>query len=530
MPARRWWRGGPARAARRASHPVTIILGSAEAAIAGQEIPASFPGLSFERGTLDPGNAGVPGYLFSPANTPLVTLFRSTGLRSLRIGGGSVDQKAPAGIGRDGFTGIDSLFAFAGAAGVTVIYTLRLLRPSGWAAGELRSVNARIAGYIWARYRERLASFAIGNEPDWHAFHSYPGRVRDPAISEQVPGVPGSAYASYLAAWRRHADAIAEAAPGAPLCGPDTGGYSRETFTPDPRAGVSWTERFAGDEAGSGRIAEVTQHYYVGADPGRATARQAIRNMLSPEWVTGTQARSQPGRTRYTPYPWLHASHLAPVAALGLRCRLTESNDYLGGVAGASDALAAALWALDYLHWWAALGASGVNFHNKQWLRTGTIVPGPGGPAEGYAVTPKAYAIRAFGLGSAGMPRPAEIRNPDRVNLTAYRTGATGEDCLTIINKTSGPEAADAAVTIVAPGAEAARAEVMALAGDPPCDAGAAGATLGGARITAGRPWEGTWSALPPGPQVSLTVPASTAAIVRIGYAPAPQARQGAGA
>ena len=55
-------------------------------------VPDDFAGLSFERGPLNPGNAGVAGYLFSPANHSLVTLFRNLGLRNLRIGGGSVDD------------------------------------------------------------------------------------------------------------------------------------------------------------------------------------------------------------------------------------------------------------------------------------------------------------------------------------------------------------------------------------------------------------------------------------------------------
>ena len=79
----------------------------------------------------------------------------------------------------------------------------------------------------------------------------------------------------------------------------------------------------------------------------------------------------------------MYANNLAPVAAAGLRYRLTESNDYLTGVPGASNAFASALWALDHLHWWAAHGAAGVNFHNKQWLFTDTIVPDPATPGRG---------------------------------------------------------------------------------------------------------------------------------------------------
>jgi hypothetical protein len=499
---------------RRGAHPVTITV---DAEHPGPLVSGDFAGLSFERQPLSPGYAGVAGYLFSPVNTSLVTLFRNLGLRNLRIGGGTVDELLPAGTDTDGFTGIDHLFAFADAAGARVIYTLRLLNDRAQSAGDLRSAGAQIAGYIWPRYRERVASFAIGNEPDWHAFHTYPKHRRDPAIYEEVAGVPGSAYRSYLAQWRSFADAVGDAAPGAPLSGPDTGAYSAHTYTPDPDTGVSWTERFAADEGGSGRITDITQHFYVGGGPGETTAEQAIANMLSPEWVNGTEAGPQPTGTTYTPYPWLYTNHLAPVTAAGLRCRLTESNDYLTGVPGASDAFASALWALDYLHWWAAHGAGGVNFHNKQWLFTDTIAPGPAATG-GYATTPKGYGIKAFTLGSAGRVKPTRIGNPDGTNLTAYCIGQAGEDYVTIINKTHGPQAADAAVTIARPGRPLHSAEFMALASAEPGHAAGTSATLGGAEITGGTAWSGKWTALPADPRagISLTVPATAAAIVKI--------------
>jgi hypothetical protein len=501
---RRSW-GGGSRYTRRGAHPVTIRI---DAAPAGPVVPHDFAGLGFERGPLNPGNAGVAGYLFSPANDSLVTLFRNLGLRNLRIGGGSVDDMFPAGPG-DGFTGIDNLFAFARVAGVKVIYTLRLLNPSAKPIRDLKTVDAQVAGYIWRRYRENVASFAIGNEPDWHAFHTYDGHPADPAIYEEISGAPGSAYSSYRAHWQSFAAAVTDAAPGARLSGPDTGAS-------DP--GVSWTERFASDESGSGRIADITQHYYVGGGPGKTTAQQAISNMLSAEWVNGTAIGTQPARTTYTPYPWLYTSHLAAVVAAGLRYRLTESNDYLGGVPGASNAFASALWTLDYLHWWAAHGAAGVNFHNKQWLYTDTIVPDPATAGTGYAVTPKGYGIKAFTLGSAGQVKPVAISNADGINLTAYCIGGTGEDYVTIINKTHGARAADAAVTIVAPGRGLPPAQLMTLTSGAPGDATPASATLGGAAITGDTPWTGKWNTLLADPRdaVSLTVKATTAAIVRI--------------
>jgi len=503
------------RAAAPGTHPITITI---DAEHPGLVVPDDFAGLSFERGPLTVGNAGVSGNMFSPANNSLVTLFRNLGLGNLRIGGGTVDQLIPAGTGSDGFAGIDNLFAFAAAAGVKVIYSLRLLSSGAQPISDLKAVHAQAAGYIWRHYQQHVASFAIGNEPDWHAYHTYPGHPLDSAIFEEVPGVPGSAYPSYLVQWRSFAEAIGAAAPGARLSGPDLGAYHTMTYTPDPDSGVSWTERLARDERDADRIAEITQHYYVGDPPGQPTAQQALSNMLSPEWVTGTTIGTQPTATTYTPYPWLYENNLAPVVAAGLRYRVTESNDYLGGVAGASDAFASALWALDHLHWFAAHGAAGVNFHNRRGLYTATIVPkNPAAPGQGYAINPKGYGIKAFTLGSAGQVKPAQIHNPDGINLTAYCIGTAGQDCVTVINKAHGTGAPDAAVTI-APPRRVQSAEIMTLGGRQPGDARGASATLGGATITGDTAWDGKWSTLPADPHagISLTVRATTAAIVKI--------------
>src|SRR5215468_3749205 len=233
--------------------------------------------------------------------------------------------------------------------------------------------------------------------------------------------------------------------------------------------------------------------------------------MLSREWVNGTAIGTQPANTTYTPYPWLYENNLAPVLAAGLRYRLTESNDYLGGVPGASDAYAAALFALDHLHWFAAHGAAGVNFHNRRKLATATIVPDPASPGAS-TINPKGYGIKAFTLGSAGQVKPVRIQNANGVNLTAYCVGGAGEDCVTIINKAHGADAADAAVTIAPPSAGAHSAQIMTLAGAQPGDARGTTVTLGDAS------WNGTWSTVPVDPRagIALTVKATTATIVKI--------------
>lgn len=130
-------------AAGPGTHPVTITIDGEHP---GPVVPDDFAGLSFERGPLNPRNAGVSGNLFSPANNALVTLFRNLGLGNLRIGGGTVDQLIPAGTGSDGFTGIDNLFAFAAVAGVKVIYSLRLISQDEPPIGDLKASTPRPPG------------------------------------------------------------------------------------------------------------------------------------------------------------------------------------------------------------------------------------------------------------------------------------------------------------------------------------------------------------------------------------------------
>src|SRR5690349_24532388 len=107
-------------AVRPGTHPVTVTI---DAGHPGPVVPDDFAGLSFERGPLVDGDAGVSGNVFSPASNSLITLFRNLGLGSLRIGGGTVDQLIPVGAGSEGFTGIEKPFDFAAVSGDKVIYS-----------------------------------------------------------------------------------------------------------------------------------------------------------------------------------------------------------------------------------------------------------------------------------------------------------------------------------------------------------------------------------------------------------------------
>lgn len=494
-------------------------------------IPGDFVGLGFETKSVVPDMYGVRGYFFSPENTQLITLLRNIGIKQIRVGGGTDD-----GSGRNEhcvtpiptFEDIDNLFEFARKADIKVIYSGRLENLASCPNPHLAEDDAKIVAYIWSKYRANLDSFSIGNEPDVSEYHSRPGATLDPAIYETKPGVPGSAYPAYVADWKHFAEVIRKAVPDAKFSGPDTAVSSKSSFTPNPEDGVSWTVEFAKDLQGTGMLAEALQHHYVWGGPGNTTPEEAIDDMLASAWdddtEIGTQRAFDGGSAKFHPYPYVYKTVLAPLVAEGVPYRMTEANDCLHGVHGASDGFAAALWALDYMHWWAAHHMAGVNFHNNPWIPTDTIVPDPN-PCDSagcgnYRTTAKGYGMRAFALGSHGYVEPIEITNPNKINLTAYAVG-TGEDqFVTIINKTHSTthDVADAEVSIQVKDFRGGSVSTITLSDGEPGNAALMTATLGGATITNDAPWNGKWMPIAHGKDgiIHLTVQSTTAVVVRI--------------
>jgi hypothetical protein len=456
--------------------PITVTVSNKP----GHLIPADFCGLSFGAVAELEGHGGVNGHFFSGTNTQLITLFKNSGLRHLRLGGSTVEGTNAAVPDHEA---IDNVFAFARAADVKVMYSLRLLNGNP-------AVAAADARYIWEHYRPLLDCFAIGNEPDIKRYHYPPfGTGSDPAITN---------YTSYLAAWRKFADAVTNAVPGAKFAGPDA-------------ANRSWAGRFAADEKSSGIVTLITQHLYVGGSPwlkpgGPETipAAEAISNILSEKWVKKN-------------YPEFYREAIDPIAKENMNYRMTEADDYLKGVHGASDAFASALWTMDYLHWCASHGTNcvGVNFHNTEWLKTDTVRPDADG---NFQITPKAYGIRAFDVGGHGFAEPVGLVNKKKLNLTAYAVCDTTNLFVTIINKEYGEGARSAAVNIQPDGFSFGTAEMMFLSA-PNGDVGATnGITLGGASITNDSPWSGNWTSpvQSTNKQFAVNVPAASAVVVRI--------------
>lgn len=443
-----------------AQSPVTVTVNTQSP---GRLIPADFTGVSIFTETQKPGHRGTSGNLFSASNTQLITLFTNTGIHHIRLGATGAHTDAANLDTAD----IDSLFAFAKATDIRIIYSLH------WQGG------VATAKYVWDHYRPWVDCFAYDNEPDNRASGGSGSEVDN--------------FTRYLDGWNDLAHSVLAVTPGAKFTGPDAAG---RTLAP----------HFAKAQRDSGIIAFITQHIYVGGNPRKhniTSAKQAIDLMLSPDWDSDKYA----GLERQVVLPIMKDD--------GFSVRLTESDDYTHGVTNASNAFAAALWALDYLHWWALHDAEGVNFQNTEWLTTDTFHPDSAG---NYQINPKAYGIRAFDLGSHGRVEPVTIANADKLNLTAYAVGDAGGLCVTIINKEHGAGARVATVTVNSKGFSSDNIETMSLIAPNGDVQATSGVTLGGGTISNDAPWRGQWTALdpPPGGQCIVTVPAASAVIVKL--------------
>ncbi|NNU33517.1 hypothetical protein HK413_03960 [Mucilaginibacter sp. S1162] len=377
------------------------------------------------------------------------------GIKHLRVGGGSVDIKTIEPTKTD----IDHFFGFVKAAGVKVLYSFRLLNGNA-------IVNAGIAKYIWSKYASYIDCFSIGNEPDWRSYHQ-----TDPEITD---------YPSYYKKWKRFQKAILDSVPAATFTGPETGSnYPVAGAKNTNYNNKSWTVNFADDEKGSKLINYASLHNYAAQDAPGNSVESLVEKMLSPNMANAN-------------FPALYEADIIPVLKAGFDYRITESNSFSGDVAGGSNSFAAALFALDYMHWWAAHNASGVNFHNKQWVKNAPIYKDADGSFNTY---PIGYGIKAFNIGGHGTVQPVIVTNPEGINLTAYAVRAANALYITIINKSYGEGAKDAKVTIKAlrAGNRIATMSLNAAGNDVTA---LTGVTLGGSAISNSEQWQGKWTPL----------------------------------
>jgi hypothetical protein len=136
----------------RAQSPVALQV---DIAHPGRAMPSDFCGLSYEIKMVLP-NATTGKHYFSPGNEALISTFKTLGVKHLRVGGNTAER---ATIPVPDTVDIDSLFGFAKASDIKVIYTVRM-------EGNTPAAAASVAKYVMDHYRNRVSCFTVGNEPD----------------------------------------------------------------------------------------------------------------------------------------------------------------------------------------------------------------------------------------------------------------------------------------------------------------------------------------------------------------------------
>ena len=435
------------------SDAVTVTLSPSNP---GATISSDFSGLSYEEQDLVP-ISGV--YYFVKTNQPLITLFNTLGVKSLRIGGNTADSGTlPANAD------IDAFFGFAEAANVKVLYTLRLKTFDAAAANTT-------ATYIMDHYSADLTCFEIGNEPDVYL----------------------SSYSTYQSEAQTYIDTISASNPTAKFCGPGgTGGSG------------TWAASFAQYFASTGKIALVTHHNYFGG-AGGSTTGAAARNLLLSATMDSNYATNA---NIYVP----------TVLSEGLSYRISETNSfYNGGSSGCSNTFAEALWDLDYMYWWANEKAEGINFHTGDTVSGGTayysfFITTTGG----YNVHPGAYGPLAFKLGGIGRIVPVTLSNPSGMDLTAYGVLASDNSLwVTIINKTheTGSITADLTIDL---GGNYSKGDMWLMQAPNNDDSQMTGITLGGGGVGVNGTWSGTSEPVSvSGSTATLTLSPASAAVIQ---------------
>jgi hypothetical protein len=454
-----------------AARKVTVTLDPAQAR--PSPIPDDFAGLSIEMHGVRDDFKEPRGHWLSPDNAPYIAMLKGLGIRSLRVGGNTTERTTPEHAYPDDEDGA-RVSDFANAIQARLIWNVPV--HDKYDPAFFSSYAARLTQYQHQKGYTFRTIFQIGNEPDLF-------KVDPP---------------TYQGRFDAYADALeAAVGPDVQYAGPSCA--SNRTYS----AQLVESPRYEGPRRR--HIAYVTHHSYpFGGASSYASAAAAIEKML------GRNAG------KYQAFYDSWASH---ARAHGFAPRLEETNSiYQGGMKGASDSFAAALWALDYLSFFAHdTELAGLNFHVANKASAYNPIE-PVGLASSYTLKGVGYGLLAYAQTGAGRPVPRTITNPTNVNLTAYaRQHDDATATLVLINLSHGGTGADATVA-VHPGRTYRRASVMYLRAPNNDAAATTGITLGGAAMSESGVWGGTFTkALTPSPsgRFTVSVPRTQAAIVR---------------
>jgi hypothetical protein len=468
-------------AAARADDSIKLTLDGPP----GRRIPDGFLGVSIETAAMMPEADGPCRY--NPGDKPLIRMFETIGIKSLRVGGNTVDvasYKIP------GKAEIDPFFGFAHAAGVKVIYTMRLKPPIDIAT------EAETAKYIFDHYSADLDTFQLGNEPNL-----FGGKSASPHPTGEMR------WDAYKTPWLEQADAISKLLPGAKFCGPSTAGGDG-----------SWQRNMAAEPQFAGKVSLITVHEYFGGN-GLKVRSPRQEKALAKDEITPAAGRDKlldPAIEKR--YQKLYDSFGPAVAKAGLPYRVEETNSfYNAGAEGASNSVASALWGLEYLHWWADHDAVGLNFHTGDSTAAGGALRRSWyalfwKAGDGFNAHPLAYGCKAFDLGSHGKRVAVKLDGADE-NLHAHAVVTDdGKLVITLINMAHAPDSP--VLTVTLPSAYSA-GEFYALTVPDGDIAATTGVTLGGAEITDDGTWAGkSTPIIVDNALLSVKVPKASAVVV----------------
>ena len=104
-----------------------------------------------------------PALSYHKSNTPLLNMFRTLGIKSIRVGGNSSEEADVNPNDNDRL----GLFNFARAANISVIFNLRVKTSTGTGADpQNEPQQVAIANTLLGTQADVLKGFELGNEPD----------------------------------------------------------------------------------------------------------------------------------------------------------------------------------------------------------------------------------------------------------------------------------------------------------------------------------------------------------------------------
>lgn len=467
--------------------PATVSITSTQVADSVTLTP-EFASLSFEKDSINRS----PVYL-SGDNTDLIGLFNALGSGVLRIGANSVDETTwtPNGNGAtSGQVAPSDIQNFANLIQKCphwkVIYGVNLRGKSGSSASP--ALAAGEAAYAAQQLGHQLLGFEIGNEPDLYGdgitFNVF---LNGGTLSD----------GTQFAGWNQFAAAIQSSVPNAIFTAPAASNDTK-----------GWAEDFAASAA-AGKIALLTEHYYISNYSSAAPSIAGMLTYPSPHLVTALQNLQAAAKAIPAPF------------------RIDECNSYFASKnpAGVANAFAAALWAIDFILTNAQYGSSGVNFHNTG-DTSGYAAIGESNSVVG-AVQPLYYGLffisQIFREVKSGELLESTL-TATGVALTAYVIGKP-DGTYVVLNNKDTANAANVTINGFPPSASHAAITTLASSGSTPSEQlsnlgiynGGSPITFGGQPVALDGDWRGFAEDLPiSGGSVTVTVAPASAALIRI--------------